>query len=1012
MKLHLPIALLLLALSSLTHGALLHSNVDLLTYTDFGQNRGRFSTSETNALQRELNKNGVTISYAGGQESYTLNQPMIDFHCVADKGNAAAVGYGFLASAWHLKGSDETWRVQSPTFSTRDIGTEHAIQYQCIEYGSSDTFCLHPEADYKLMRLSKIVTDATPAAVYNYETSLADALLYSAGAGDRYKISASGTATQVHWWSQSIDGSIMSTTGYEAWSENFGSKDSNGCTDDSFIIQTTVDSWGSAGISTADPLPALDYSGDSGSPVFIWNSKENRYEFLGVNQASDSNKGINQATAAPVWTVETMANFDQRANLATDHTLNLSRASTEGEAITDSNGVSATPHYAILSDSREKKTAEFTILAEGYHTWKSLSALKESDTWYTYGSDYLNASKNAADGELDYADLYLTENMVLNAADSATYTININEDIDTGIGYLQFSRTAAKADFKLTSANGSQLDTAGYVVDADVCVTVELTNSNADHMREWRKVGVGHMILAGEGKNEIFLNLGGTGTTTLNQQKGYAAYKVLASTGSRVVLNDIGQIAADFTSGNGGSILDFNGCKEWREDAHFSIHALTQDSILTNSQGHTSLYFSEGGNYLGSFADSAAGSLRIIYEGTDRWELNSLHTQLLNSNSGLTVAGGHVSLSGTLTVHANGSVAGEDVSYRYTNENDWHYADATMNIQVEKDATFELDSHARLTGNVSVHEGGTYLMREGVYHAQEYIEGGYELENTAEIAQYYGHHGATLLEDGATLRVAYHAGVTVENSYSGDIHGAGTMVIDLGTDDATFRASGDWSQFHGNIALSTGKLLLGAADALCLRAADSLQKGKLSHVSISRDANSVSITGDGTSTLSNTHFSAECDGVSLHLNQVVLFADCQMDTSISSITLTDSSMSLTLNDDGKCEGSTLLLSTDLLSNFSISGSVLTFMLDNVTEPLLYDSIIVSFEALNLTDDCVFQAQFYNNKDCIITGTLLQQYADTPQTYTLVFESALLPESSTSALALLAMAAVVTRRRRK
>ncbi len=1012
MKLHLPLALLLFTLCPITQGALLHNDVDLLTYTDFGQNRGRYSTTETNALLQELNKNGISISYTGGQESYTINQPMIDFHCVADKGNAAAVGYGFLASVWHLRGSDETWRVQSPTFSTRDIGTEHAIQYQCIEYGSSDTFCLHPEADYKLMRLSKIVTDATPAAVYNYETSLADALLYSAGAGDRFKISGSGTAALVHWWSQSIDGSIMSTSGYGAWSDNFGNKDSNGCTDDSFFIQTTVDSWGNAGISTADPLPALGSTGDSGSPVFIWNRQENRYEFLGVNQTSDSDTGINQATAAPVWTVETMANFDQRAYLTTDHTLNLSRASTGGEAITDSNGVSATPHYAILSDSREKKTAEFTILAEGYHTWKSLSTLKESDTWYTYVSDYLNASKNAAAGELDYADLYLTENMVLNAADSATYTININEDIDTGIGYIQFSRSAAEADFKLTSANGSQLDTAGYVVDANVCVTVELTNSNADHMREWRKVGDGHMILAGEGKNEIFLNLGGTGTTTLNQQKGYAAYKVLASTGSRVVLNGIGQIAADFTSGNGGSILDFNGCEEWREDAHFSIHALTQDSILTNSQGHTSLYFSEGGNYLGSFADSATGSLRIIYEGTDRWELNSIHTQLLNSNSGLTVAGGHVSLSGTLTVHANGSVAGEDVSYRYTNENDWHYADATMNIQVEKGATFELDSHARLTGNVTVHEGGTYLMREGVYHAQEYIEGGYELENTADIAQYYGHHGATQLEDDATLRVAYHAGVTVENSYDGDICGTGTVEIDLGTDASTFRASGDWSEFHGNIALNSGTLLLGASDAICLRAAESQRKGRLNHVTITREANSVSITGEGTAALENVNFSAENEGLSLHLNQVILFADCQVDSSISTINLTDSSMSLTLNDYGQVEGNSLLLSTSILSNFSLSGSTLTFMLDNVPVPQLYDFICLDFSALDVTDDCVFLAQFYNNPDCVITGTMLQQYANETQTYTLVFDTALLPESSTSALALLALAAAAIRRRRK
>ena len=994
--------LFLLCFSPLTQAALLHHDVDLLTYTDFGQNRGRYSTTEVNELLAELNKNGVTLHYTGGQDAYTLPQEMISFQNVVDKGNSAAIGYGFVASVQHLTGDDEVWRVQSPTFSVRNLGNDHAIQYQGIEYGASDTFCLTPEADYKLIRLSKVVTDAAPAALYQYGTGLGEAPLYSAGAGDRYKISSTGSATQVHWWSLSIDGSIMSVSGAGPLSDNYGTKDARGCTDDSFIIQTTVDSWGSEGITTADPLPALDFSGDSGSPVFIWNGTTGRYEFIGSNQASDAEKGINQITAAPQWTAETMASFDKTAALGTDHALKLKRSDSPAKTVTDSDSRTGTTTYAALSGSGETSLAEFAVLAEGSATWKSLSGLKDSATWYAYGAEYLNAAKT---------DLFLTENLVLKAQDTATYTITVEESIDTGIGYLQFSKTAATADFKLTATNGAQLDTAGFIVDAGVTLTTELTNSDSENMREWRKVGEGTLVLAGSGKNEIFLNLGGAGTTRLEQKGGYAAYSVLANTGSRVELGDVEQIAAHFTSGNGGSVLNFNGIESWQEGTHFAIHALTQDAIFTNESGHTTLHFNQGGTFKGSFTDSSTGALSVRYEGSEKWELNSIHTNLQHADSGLTVASGHVSLAGTLTVHANGSVAGQDRLYRYSNEDDWHYADATMNVCVENGGTFELDSHARLSGKVEVRDGGTYLMREGVRHAQEYIEGGYQLENTADIAAYYGHHGSTHLESGSTLCISYNEGVSVENNYAGALTGSGTVEVDLGGSEAGFRASGDWSGFNGNIRLHDGTLWLGEEEALCLRAADSRQSGTLQQISIGRDSGSVSISGNGQSSLENVHLALENTALSLNLNQLVLQADCQVDSGIASVNLLDSQMSLTLNESGTAEEQILMLSTSALANFNIADSALTFMMNGVANPLLYDTIILNFTAQEVAEDCVFLANFYQNSDYCIEGFLQPATATEAQVYTLVFDMAQIPEPASSTLSLLALAALATRRRR-
>ncbi len=997
-------ALFLLSLSPLTQAALLHNDADLLTYTDFGQNRGRYSTTEVNELLAELNKNGVTISYSGGQDAYTLPQEMISFQNVVDKGNSAAIGYGFVASVQHLTGDDEVWRVQSPTFSVRNLGNDHAIQYQGIEYGSSDVFCLNPEADYKIIRLSKVVTDATPAPLYNYSTELNNARLYSAGAGDRYKISSTGSATQVHWWSQSIDGSIMTVSDFGALSENYGAKDARGCTDDSFILQTTVDSWGSDGITAADPLPALDFSGDSGSPVFIWNGTTGRYEFIGTTQANDTEKGINQITAAPQWTAETMTCFDKSAPLSTDHALKLKHSNSPAVTVTDSDSRSGTATYAALSGSGETSLAEFAVQAEGSSTWKTLSGLKESATWYTYGAEYLNAAKT---------DLFLTENLVLKAQDTATYTITVEESIDTGIGYLQFSKTATSADFKLTAANGAQLDTAGYIVDAGVTLTTELTNSDSENMREWRKVGEGTLVLAGSGQNELFLNLGGTGTTRLEQKGGYAAYSVLANTGSKVVLEDVGQISAHYTSGNGGSVLNFNGIESWQEGTHFAIHALTQDAIFTNDTGLTTLHFNQGGQFKGSFTDSATGALRVRYEGSEKWELHSIHTNLQHADSGLTVASGHVSLAGTLTVHANGSVADQDRLYRYSNEDDWHYSDATMNVCVENGGTFELDSHARLTGNVVVKDGGTYIMREGVCHAQEYIEGGYQLENTADIAAYYGHHGSTHLENGSTLSIYYNEGVTVENTYTGAVSGSGTVELDLAGSEAGFRASGDWSGFNGNIRLHDGTLRLGADDALCLQQAGGSKPASLQQVGISRDSGSVSLTGNGHSALENVRLALENNALALNLNQIVLQADCQVDSAISTVNLLDSEMSLTLNGVGQATGNALVFQTSTLSNFCLSGSTLTFLLDGPDAPLLYDTLILTFEAQEITTNNHFFANFYQNPDCTIEG-FLQSTATSAsaQTYTLSFDLTTLPEPTTSTLALFSLATLAAKRRRR
>ena len=106
---------------------------------------------------------------------------------------------------------------------------------------------------------------------------------------------------------------------------------------------------------------------------------------------------------------------------------------------------------------------------------------------------------------------------------------------------------------------------------------------------------------------------------------------------------------------------------------------------------------------MGSFADNGKDSaLKFVYNGGEdaSLTLHSIKTHLTHANSGMEVQSGTVTLVGTNTIHGKGSLTGTNAN-RYHSDLDWHYADATANVTVTG-GTFELGSHARLTGNVTV----------------------------------------------------------------------------------------------------------------------------------------------------------------------------------------------------------------------------------------------------------------------------------------------------------------------
>ena len=804
MKLHLPLSLrsAIYAMFAALVGnvpaqaGIMHSDATLITYTDFGQNVGRYKTMESaNALLQHIRQQegGVTITYTGGQQTYVMPHGMIDFGSTYHVATCAAISPAAIATVAHNYTFD-SW------FSNKvyGIGMENAVKYKGIELGwgvgdsrwNSNVFShalstsIGNATDHRVMRLSKVITDAPYAELYDTAgKDLGSLTYYHAGSGQQWR-STYNTTTLVDRSYPNNASQLISAYNYVIGGIVSGAAGYAGTT--GFYSQEYFDA---GGINASDPLTWVSRPGDSGSPLYVWDKDSGTYQYIGSNRGEILSGQVGSAfvtnTAFDKQVVD--ERYTKRVNMGTVGTVYLNAVSTQGETVTDDEGYSTTKWLGTVTGAG-METVSFVGLQSGVNTWSDLSGLKDTQAWYAYDQSYVAQSN---------ADLFFTENLVFNAT-AKENSIVLNDTVDLGIGYAEFSG----GKFTISSAEGESnlFNHAGYVINEGAEVHVQLTNP-AEYMREWRKIGAGDLYIEGSGNNDVLLNLGGSGKTYLNREGGYAAYNVLVNTGATVVISDVGQIKRDLTFGNRGGTLDMNGkSMDWYTTAEaadstragFSINALTEDALVANYSGSSTLTYKEAGNtaYAGSFADSADSSLKIIYdEAEGTWTLNSIRTNLQHSDSGLQVDSGTVVLRGTNTIHGAGSASGLNEN-RYSHEDDWHYADAAMNVTVTDGGTFELGSHARLTGNVTVASGGTYVMREGVRHTQEYVEGGQVLEDTGKYAAYFGHKGDVVL-NGGTFAVQFNEGVDSTTSYAGCVTGTGAMTVDAGTDGGTFAFSGE-----------------------------------------------------------------------------------------------------------------------------------------------------------------------------------------------------------------------------
>ncbi len=825
MKLHLPVTLfkaLLVTLATVwptVDASTLRSEVSFITYTDFGQNMGRYKTDTTaNDLLLYLRQQagGVKIEYQNG-DSYTLEHHMPDFTGAKDHtATDMALGYNATVTVKHNG-------VFNGNFTSSSIDSAHSIFYQGIEYrtDSSSTFLHTPKKDFdhKVTRISKVITDVQTATLFSGTTEdlskdylKTGELLYRAGSGimSLYDTETKTTSSLASYYTYVTGG--IDRIDHCVWEGS------------NVTVVTNPAYQGEAFVPSSEPLPFGINQGDSGSPTFIYNKTTQQYEFIAA--ASNGNGGESWHKGSVDYVRTQLDQYDKVVTTTADTaTLHIGKISTDGKPITatvDNNKtVSTTPCSGRVTDDKGNQLLSFAGVRNGISTWDDLSGLKDTATWYAYDNEYLNAAPYANEGkELTYADLFVTDNLVFEAKTNQSYIV-LDATVDLGIGYAQFLPGSAqgKARFDISSGgDGSyQFNHAGYVIGFGADVHTTLTGS-AEHMYEWRKVGEGNLHIEGKGKNDILLNVGGRGSTYLNREDGYAAYNVLANTHTTVVISDTGQIARDFTFGHEGGVLDMHGNSMiWNNDNKvdaegFTIHALDEHAIVANLKDDSStvLTWTQNGarTFLGSFQDNGKDSqLQFVYQGGEgsTLTLHSIRTSLKAPGSGMIVESGTLVLAGTHTVHGQGSLDGRS-NTRYSHEDDWHYADASSNVTVRNGGTFELGSHARLTGDVVVESGGTFIMREGVRHEQEYIEGGEHLESTSAIAEYHGLKGNIQLDAGATLKLSTNTGTTAICSYNREITGEGNVVVSH-ADTGSAYCLGGTNTFTGSKTIERGGLI-------------------------------------------------------------------------------------------------------------------------------------------------------------------------------------------------------------
>ena len=599
-------AFVALNLSPMVFAGQVYSGVDYQYFRDFAENKGKFTPGAQNIAV--VNKKGESIG------TMMQNAPMMDFSVVSRNGVAALVGDQYIVSVAHNVG-----------YRNVDFGMEgnnpdqHRFGYNIVKRNNYKNDRTHPYmTDYHNPRLAKFVTEAAPIEmVSNMQGSTyGDLEKYPMrvriGSGWQFLRDDNDNGNHI---AMAYNYLTAGNTFMQGWANN-----------GEVSLSGDVRHPNQYG-----PLPISGSSGDSGSPMFIYDKTAGKWLINGVLRSGHPYQGkentyqiarknyLDEIIAGDLLTVFDFiaASYDWTAD-----------GNGSGKLTKGSRVVTNTPlaNYSLPSSGR--------------------------DEFFGYGgpNPYMPA-------------LHHGKNIYFGNMENGTVTLKNN--IDQGAGGLTF-----EGDFVVQPTTDETWKGAGVSVSEGSTVTWKVKNPAGDRLS---KIGQGTLLVNGKGENLGDISVG-DGVVVLNQQADEQgkkqAFNQLGIVSGRptVKLESADQVTPNniyfgFRGGRldlNGHSLTFNRIQNTDEGAQIVNHNKDTAATITirgNAQinNEKNINQSKATAFNGWFGETNAtlhnGRLNIDYQPThtDSVFLLSGGTNL---NGNVTQTNGTLVFSGRPTPHA------------------------------------------------------------------------------------------------------------------------------------------------------------------------------------------------------------------------------------------------------------------------------------------------------------------------------------------------------------------------
>ena len=599
-------AFVALNLSPMVFAGQVYSGVDYQYFRDFAENKGKFTPGAQNIAV--VNKKGESIG------TMMQNAPMMDFSVVSRNGVAALVGDQYIVSVAHNVG-----------YRNVDFGMEgnnpdqHRFGYNIVKRNNYKNDRTHPYmTDYHNPRLAKFVTEAAPIEmVSNMQGSTyGDLEKYPMrvriGSGWQFLRDDNDNGNHI---AMAYNYLTAGNTFMQGWANN-----------GEVSLSGDVRHPNQYG-----PLPISGSSGDSGSPMFIYDKTAGKWLINGVLRSGHPYQGkentyqiarknyLDEIIAGDLMTVFdfTSASYDWTAD-----------GNGSGKLTKGSRVVTNTPlaNYSLPSSGR--------------------------DEFFGYGgpNPYMPA-------------LHHGKNIYFGNMENGTITLKNN--IDQGAGGLTF-----EGDFVVQPSTDETWKGAGVSVSEGSTVRWKVKNPAGDRLS---KIGQGTLLVNGKGENLGDISVG-DGVVVLNQQADEQgkkqAFNQLGIVSGRptVKLESADQVTPNniyfgFRGGRldlNGHSLTFNRIQNTDEGAQIVNHNKDTAATITirgNAQinNEKNINQSKATAFNGWFGETNAtlhnGRLNIDYQPTHTDSVFLLSGGA-NLNGNITQENGTLVFSGRPTPHA------------------------------------------------------------------------------------------------------------------------------------------------------------------------------------------------------------------------------------------------------------------------------------------------------------------------------------------------------------------------